>query len=343
MSAAVHSAQVHDTPTFQPTSSSLPVSSSSSSSTSSPLSISSPLLPPLTPDPARSVPGTLFYSVAHSSNAPGSKWYININNQRDTNFSTEPTPTPIYDLRGQESSTHIDVTGFQALTSPSTVPADFLLSSSDDDIRRVYYPEVERLLLAQTGASRVVFFDHTVRKYHEGEIDTPQTRRPVQRVHVDQTPASAHVRVDRHVQPPVPYKRFQLINVWRPIAHPVYDFPLAVCDFRTVDVAEDLVPTTLVYPAPTPAGETYSVKRSEGHRWYYWSRMTPADVLLLKCYDSASQPLAEKVTASAAEVQEGELRDVAGLTPHTAFRDEEGAKLGPERQSIEVRALVFYD
>ena len=269
--------------------------------------------------------------------------FININNQKDTNISIVPTSSTIYDLRGQESATHIDVTGFQAITAPSAVPASVLLDGSDEDVKRAYYPEVERLLLQQTGASRVVFFDHTVRrKYPEHVPETPQTRKPVQRVHVDQTPASAHVRVARHVQPPQPFRRVQLINVWRPIGYAVYDFPLAVCDFRTVDVQHDLVPTTLVYPRPLPDGETYSVRFNPQQRWYYWSRMTPDDVLFLKCYDSASRELT-RVTQSGADVDMEQLRDVAGLTPHTAFKDEEGAKLGPQRQSIEVRALVFYD
>lgn len=70
--------------------------------------------------------------------------------------------------------------------------------------------------------------------------------------------------------------------------------------------------------------------------------MTPNDVLLLKCYDSASRELT-KVTRSAADVAQDQLRDVAGLTPHTAFFDSEGSKKGNQRQSIEVRALVFYD
>ena len=70
--------------------------------------------------------------------------------------------------------------------------------------------------------------------------------------------------------------------------------------------------------------------------------MTPDEVMLLKCYDSASRALSQ-VKESAAEVDETLLRDVAGLTPHTAFYDAEAAKERPSRQSIEVRALVFYE
>jgi hypothetical protein len=43
----------------------------------------------------------------------------------------------------------------------------------------------------------------------------------------------------------------------------VYDYPLAMCESGTVDVENDLEPTTLVYPAPAPNGETYSVKHNE--------------------------------------------------------------------------------
>lgn len=246
-------------------------------------------------------------------------------------------------MRGQEDKTHIDVTGFQALTSPSSLPSDFFDTATEEDIKQVYYPEVEALLLKHTGASRVIFFDHTLRKPRPGVPDSdPSQRQPVQRVHVDQTPASAHRRVVRHDLPPRPWKRFQLVNVWRPIQNTVYDYPLGVCEFGTIDVVNDLRPTTLLYPPPIPNGETYSVTHSDNHRWWYWSEMTPNDVLFLKCYDSASRALTN-VKESAAEVDEKELRDVAGLTPHTAFFDEEGAKKGIKRQSIEVRALVFYD
>ena len=327
MSTAVHAAVVQDIAAFHPSSS--PLASST--------------VPSLTPDPDRAVTSTLFYSSHDPARPSSEKWFVNINDPKDTNIQQDVrASSTIYDMRGQEALTHIDVTGFQALTAPSSVSAELLLEGSEEEVRREYYPEVERLLLKATGASRVVFFDHTIRKHREGELETPATRKPVQRVHVDQTPASAHKRVERHVQPPQPFSRVQLINVWRPITNAVYDFPLAVADFRSVNVREDLVPTTLVYPQPTPNGETYAVKHNAQHRWYYWSQMSPDDVLLLKCYDSASRALTE-VTASAADVDPAQLRDVAGLTPHTAFKDEEGAKKGIQRQSIEVRALVFYD
>ncbi len=144
---------------------------------------------PLVPDPSHSISTKLNYSAASPSTPLNEKWYIDINDaENNNNFEyMKPYPTTIYDLRGQEALSHIDTTGFQALTSPSSVPGDFLLTSSDEEIARVYYPEVEELLKKHTGASRVVFFDHTLRKPRPPDVpDTPQTRSPVMQVHVDQ-------------------------------------------------------------------------------------------------------------------------------------------------------------
>ncbi|CAF1145430.1 unnamed protein product [Adineta steineri] len=294
----------------------------------------------------RNVDTTLTYSKALPSTSASEHWFISINEssdgKREQNFITEDVETTIHDIRGHESNTHIDITGFQALTSPSTVDADLILNGTEEQVKEVYYGEVEQLLKRATGANHVVFFDHTIRKTRPGIVsDTPSTRQPVLRVHVDQTPISAHKRVQRHASN-IPWKRFQIINVWRPLGNPVYDYPLAVADFRSVDVLKDLIPTTLVYPPPTPNGETYSIIHSPQLKWHYWSKMTPDEVLLLKCYDSASRILST-IKESAAEVDEALLVDVAGLTPHTAFYDAQGAKEGPTRQSIEVRALVFYE
>lgn len=81
--------------------------------------------------------------------------------------------------------------------------------------------------------------------------DTPDKRQPVQGVHVDQTPASAAARVHRHLPAEdvdgLLAKRFQIINLWRPIRHAAYDFPLALCDYSTVDPHKDLVPVALKF------------------------------------------------------------------------------------------------
>ena len=79
--------------------------------------------------------------------------------------------------------------------------------------------------------------------------DTLKQRPPIQGVHVDRTHATAATLVHRHLPAKdadrLLAKRFQIINLWRPIYHAAYDLPLALCDCRTVDVQKDFVPTAL--------------------------------------------------------------------------------------------------
>ena len=103
-------------------------------------------------------------------------------------------------------------------------------------------------------------------------------------VHIDQTPQSAADRVKRHLPPDDVPKllagRFQIINLWRPIKHAAWDWPLALCEGRSVDAAKDLIPTTLKYPDRD--GETFSVTFSEAHRWKYLRGMEPDEGVLIK-------------------------------------------------------------
>jgi len=142
------------------------------------------------------------------------------------------------------------------------------------------------------------------------------------RVHIDQTYEASVARVHRHLGDEAERllkSRVRIINIWRPIGHPVAHYPLAVSDYYSLDQENDLVPTRLIYP--DREGAIFSVKHNPQHKWYFLADQTPEEVTLIKCFDS--------------EV------DRARLTPHSAFLDDSSPKSAPERQSIEVRALVF--
>ncbi len=78
---------------------------------------------------------------------------------------------PPYTTQEATNWTHIDVTGFQALHSPNTVDADLILDGTEERVKEAYYGEVEQLLKRVTGASDVVFLDHTVRKVRPNQLD----------------------------------------------------------------------------------------------------------------------------------------------------------------------------
>jgi len=124
-----------------------------------------------------------------------------------------------------------------------------------------------------------------IRRRRPGVVnDGPQRRQPVSLVHVDQTTTSSVAHVHRHLPPsdaPVLLKRrFQIINLWRPISHPALDWPLALCDYRSVDVEKDLVPVALI--CPDREGETFCVKFNEAHKWKYMQGMKPDEFVLIK-------------------------------------------------------------
>jgi len=74
--------------------------------------------------------------------------------------------------------------------------------------------------------------------------------------------------------------RFQIINLWRPISHSALDYPLALCDYRSIDFDKDLVPTTLKFPERD--GETFSVKYNPAHQWKYLRGMKRDEIVLIK-------------------------------------------------------------
>lgn len=260
--------------------------------------------------------------------ADGAKPWTDINSdiRRDggRNWTKATHKVEIENLRGKEDTVSLDTTGFGYFRRPQK----YTSFRDDAEIEREYYPESIALVKEITGASRVVPFDHTIRRHRPGEVDDgPTKRQPVPFVHVDQTAESSAARVRRHLPesdvPELLKRRFQIINLWRPIDHAAWDWPLALCDYRSIDVNNDLVPTTLKYPDRD--GETLSVKFNPNHKWKYLKGMEPDEFVLIKCFDSKNDG------------------KTAILTPHTAFDDPSKPEGAPLRESIELRLLVFYD
>jgi hypothetical protein len=213
----------------------------------------------------------------------------------------------------------LDTNGF-VLTEHETAVKDFY---DPDEVKSVYYPEVERLLKRVTGAERVVVFDHIVRNPVLAERGEKGARAPARMVHNDYSFKSAPRRVRDHLPEEADRllkNRFAEINVWRAIRGPIESSPLALCDARSLD-AKDIVPTDLVYRERV--GETLGFLYNPTHRWYYFPRMQRNEAILLKCYDSKD---------------DGRAR----FTAHTSFEDPNSPANAAPRESIEVRALVFW-
>jgi hypothetical protein len=213
----------------------------------------------------------------------------------------------------------LDANGFLLVEHRSAV-RDFF---DADELKRVYYPEVEALIRRVAGASRVVVFDHTLRSGDEGEREARLVREPVLSAHNDYTEWSGPQRV-REVMGDEAQRllarRFAIVQAWRPIASPLESNPLAMADARSV-AADDLLVAERRYPHRV--GQTYRLKYSPAHRWFYFPRMRREEAIVFKVYDSE---------------KDGRAR----FTPHTSFDDPATPRGAPPRQSIEARALVFF-
>jgi hypothetical protein len=267
------------------------------------------------------VTGELVY-LAKTAERPHTYTYDPPDGTPKSNIVTEAHTVPVFNMRPVADGLTLDVQGFALVYSPTAV-TDFY---DEPQLRETYYPEAEDLVKQATGASRVVVFDHTVRRREQGVEDRTQgaPRQPATRIHGDYTELSGPQRVRDLMGAEAGdllRRRFAIVNVWRPIRGPLNDAPLAVCDAASV-ADGDLVPQDLIYR--DRKGEVYGLTYNPAHRWYYAPAMEADEALLLKCYDS---------------LKDGRAR----FMPHTAFTDPSAPANTIPRESIELRTLVFFD
>ncbi|KAI2611100.1 uncharacterized protein GGS25DRAFT_481402 [Hypoxylon fragiforme] len=272
----------------------------------------------------RPAPGTVAFNYVDTPPA----------GQPQRNLAQEAHPVRISDIRGRESEFTLDRDAFQVISGvlPSKeeqVQEGSSASNFTDDasIAAHYYPEVEQLLLSSIpGSTRVVIFDHTIRR-----ADPSAPRRAVQLAHIDQTATSAAQRVRRHVADPDEAEallrgRYRIVNVWRTLnKNPVESMPLAFGSSASLS-QDDVIPVEHRYPNGY-VGQTAAIAYNPSQQWYYLSGMTGDERLLLECFDSESLKEGSGVAG--------------GRVPHSAFEDPRTRVDAEGRESIEVRTLVF--
>lgn len=239
----------------------------------------------------------------------------------------------------------LDVHGFMAAKHQSAI-ADFHDKSSVDAL---YLAEVEELVTQLCGASRTAAQGWMIRTsadlssrakekvagyQHSGGIQPPAGEAHVDYNEVTGHRAAARIYADRFPDGPG-YKRYICFSLWRTFSPGPQDWPLAVCDGRTVN-NEETASNTLFVVDEFPVGDALTApvegedqmiaatifRHRDRHRWWYFSNMAADDVLLFKFQDSD--------------------HSVTWRCPHTAFHDTSfpDAKI---RTSIEVRCIAFFE
>lgn len=242
-------------------------------------------------------------------------------------------PVTMRDGSGMEDQFDLDVHGFTLDTNPTEF-------SAWDDAARIaseYEPEQLERVRRILGADRMVNLGHALRT--TGDTVERNMKPQASEAHVDfeTSAARAYARdlyKEHHPDAP-PFTRFVAFSYWRPLVPPPHDWPLGVCDFRSLDPAEgernvlvwcDEIPPQDKWFDPIEGEEGFPAAfifhHNPDHRWWYFSRMTPDNALLLKFHDSDHSR--------------------AWRCAHSAFHNT--ADANPNlRESIEFRGMAFFD
>lgn len=241
----------------------------------------------------------------------------------------DPRPVRIADARPWRRELTLDEAGFSLLEHESAV-ADL---DDDEAIEAVYVPEACEVVRAHTAADLVVACGWVRRR---AAADTRGAQPPAADVHVDVHPDRAPRRfaqVYAEAAPDgPPFTRAIFTSFWRCVSPPPQDWPLALCDARSV-ADEEGVPNLMLNVTTLPTGEPEEIEHPEvlpaasvfayrpSHRWWYFPDLRRDEALLIKLHDSDHR--------------------VAWRAPHTAFFDPTVQPSAP-RTSLELRTMAFF-
>ena len=221
----------------------------------------------------------------------------------------EPYPVVIRNARKAPQPFTLDEHGFAIADYPTRLD-DF---ENKQRIDEVYFPEIKNIAKEMTGADHVAVMGGQIRSSGQtGAIIQP----PAAEAHVDFNEFSSQKIAKGLYEKTAPdgpgYDRFILFSLWRVLSDPPQDWPLALCEGKSVGdgdslsnvkVDVDKIPPREDWFKPI-AGEEEMIAatiffHSPAHRWWYFPDMTKDEIVFIKFYDSDHSG--------------------AWRTPHTAF------------------------
>jgi hypothetical protein len=235
----------------------------------------------------------------------------------------DPREMQIFDGWSRASSFSLDREGFELREFEN----GFERFDDPEAVRTDFYGSVAEFVRNSVGARRVLVFDHTIRSKMNAERQTAEhsttQRAPVMVVHCDYTPASGPMRVQQLIPEEADEllrRRVAFYNLWKPLKRSVEEKPLAMCDVTSA-AQDDMLKMALRYRERE--GEIFVMRHAASHHWWYFPKMSPQHILLLKTYESET---------------DGRARFLG----HSAFEDPATPPDAPTRESIEIRVMAFF-
>ena len=277
-------------------------------------------------DQVTAVPGEIHYLAPESTvlrrfTAPGAS----VNTGR-----YDSHVVPIRNGRPVQDTFRMETHGFEIRPHRSAV-ADF---TDKAEVDAVYVPEVIEFVKARTGADEIASRGWVLRRSAAPAENASQPQAAL--VHIDYGPEGAAMTAARVYEEQFPdgpgYRRALATSVWRVFSPPPQDWPLALCDFRSVRADEGRA-NQLYFVDRVPDDPFAEVDESKmitsgsefhyspDHEWWYFPNMTRDEVLFFVFHDSDHTR--------------------AWRVVHTAFRDPT-VEVAVPRHSIEFRTFAFF-
>jgi hypothetical protein len=215
-----------------------------------------------------------------------------------------------------------------------------------EEVERVYYPEIEKLLLDFfPGATDALVYNHDVfdKDYKGDRTEDQEKKNPgvnasyANIVHNDLNDNSGRVRCrelltknlrnfgrEQHYTPAQAdakmSQRFVSINLAKPM-ETVGQYPFVLCAWPSF-ADQPYITNYRIYD--DRVGETTRFTHRRNHEWYWFPQQKPTEVSMLKCYDS---------------VTDG---SVSRWSFHSACTDPTAPEDAPCRKNLVARAFIFF-
>ncbi|KAK7992997.1 tetratricopeptide repeat domain-containing protein [Apiospora saccharicola] len=132
--------------------------------------------------------------------------------------------------------------------------------------------------------------------------------------------------------------RWQIMNAWRPIRGPLNDWPLGLCDTRTVDFATDTMPGDIVFRKFVT--ENLQIHHNPRQAWYWLPGQTVDEVLIFKSAESDGTCAQGMHNGSQSHILSDFINaDKQTAVPHAGFYNPNVTPEDLPRESIDCRLL----
>ncbi|KAL6691219.1 hypothetical protein J3F84DRAFT_397748 [Trichoderma pleuroticola] len=265
-------------------------------------------------------------SPLYDTEKPYSMRYLPEEDIPQSNYVKVKHPISVMSMRAPGAGPFlIDECGFQLIELHSSLTYDEFWDN--ERVQNVYIEEVKETLKRELGAKHVHVLDYAVRKRHESfPISTGeeyQYDQPTALAHIDFTSQEGEriIKVLFGDEAGKVLKgRWQAINVWKPIKGPLDDWPLGLCDSRSVNFKNDTISGDIVFDDFVT--ENLQIFPNPAFRWYYLPDQNTWESLIFKSADS-------------------DKTAIQGC-PHSGFYNPH-ARNGSLRESLDCRTFVFYE